>query len=66
MSNNDIIHNSDDDLGDLDLGDFDFTPDEDLLGVDSGRLVATQHSNFSEKPPRTSTSSTQEMCVVSS
>ena len=70
MSNNDIIHyNSDDDLGDFDLGDFDFAPEEgDLLGVDgvdSGGLV-TQHSNFSGKPPRSSTSSTPEMSVVSS
>ena len=70
MSNNDIIHyNSDDDLDDFDLGDFDYAPGaEDLLGVDgldSCGLV-TQHSNFSGKPSRSFTSSTPEMSVVSS
>jgi hypothetical protein len=67
MSNNGIIHNSDDDLG-----DFDITPasEGDLLGEDSGGLDTTQHShmrsNFSGKPPWSSTSSTPEMRVVSS
>jgi hypothetical protein len=40
MSNNDIIHYSDDDLG-----DFDFTPEGDLLGEDGGGL-GTQHSHM--------------------
>ena len=67
MSNNDIIHyDSDDDLGDYDLGDFDFAPEaEDMDGVDRCGLV-TQRSNFSEKLPRSFTSSTPEMSVVSS
>jgi hypothetical protein len=62
-----------DHIPDDDFDDFD-SAEEDLLREDSANFagVVTQHntallrSNFSEKLPRSSTSSTPEMCVVSS